>query len=189
MGRQLAAFSRQRAVPINLISIVNGRQKEPEIGFHARYRYKDNVPPVPCIPRIAEMPLSTPASIYADSFPCGIVQPRRGPGRVVAQVKLPFAIERSSAFAQPLNDQGRGRRFFCGVYELIRSFTGAGAPLCVTARPASSRYPGSFFLVAGWPHVILIWICRLTHWRQTRFYPTLKEIHVERIAQFSDAPL
>ena len=62
-------------------------------------------PAIPGKAGVAGMALRAPGLVGGELLPMGVVEAGRGPRRVVADVKLPRAVERRRAFAEAVNDQ------------------------------------------------------------------------------------
>ena len=100
--RQLSAVTDQSPIPVDLIGVIDGRQQKRQIRFRPGYREKIHMAAVPCITRVAEVRLVAPGFVYSDPLPARVIQGGRGPVRVIAQMKLPIAVQRDGPFAQPL---------------------------------------------------------------------------------------
>lgn len=103
MGRQLADCAVELAIPVDFAGIGNLRQVERYVRRRAGGKRNRNALPVPRVAGIAFVSLQTPrlagSNLLPAILPGRVVRLRLRPGNVVAQVKLPGAVERNSTLA------------------------------------------------------------------------------------------
>jgi hypothetical protein len=109
MGRKLASPGDQLAIPVDLVDILDGRQIQGDIGRRAGRRRNADVAAVPGKANITLVALRPPWLVGGELLPAGIVDLGRGPGGIVSEMKLPWAVKRRSAFTETVQNQG-GRR-------------------------------------------------------------------------------
>ena len=108
MGRQFALMPNQISVPVNLVSVVDRRQQESQIGLDAGHRHKIHMTAIPGVPGVAEVCLLTPGLVDSDLFPFASSSLGEAQARVVAQMELPIAIQRDHPLPSPSTFRGAG---------------------------------------------------------------------------------
>ena len=101
-------------VPVELIEIVDGGNEQGHVRRCSGGRGNVDLAAIPGVAGVARVALRSPRGGGGELFPAvvagGIVDAGRGPGWVIAEMKLPGTIEGCSAFAQAFDgERCRGR--------------------------------------------------------------------------------
>jgi hypothetical protein len=111
IGRETAAGGEEAAVPVDGVNIADVRKEQGPAGVDTRSGRDDEMLPVPRVANAGAMALRAPRRVGGDLLPAvvagGVVDAGRGEGGIVAEMKLPRAIEGNGPFAEVLNRECR----------------------------------------------------------------------------------
>lgn len=87
--RQVSEMTHLLAIPIDLIRTPNVRHVKHNVGARCRTLHEVDMSAIPRKARVGVVPLLSPGTVDAKMLPGRIVQYRRGPDWIIADMKLP----------------------------------------------------------------------------------------------------